>query len=124
MMGIIDYFLSLGSTVFVPIVLIIIGLIMGQGILRSIRSGITVGIGFIGLNLAISLISDTLEPAVSQIVERFSFNLTVIDIGSGAAAGVAFSTLVGALIIPAVYILNFLLLMIDFIKTMNIYIFN
>lgn len=124
MMGIIDYFLSLGSTVFVPIVLIIIGLIMGQGILRSIRSGITVGIGFIGLNLAISLISDTLEPAVSQIVERFSFNLTVIDIGSGAAAGVAFSTLVGALIIPAVFILNFLLLIIGFTKTMNIDIFN
>lgn len=124
MMGIIDYFLSLGSTVFVPIVLIIIGLIMGQGILRAIRSGITVGIGFIGLNLAISLISDTLEPAVSQIVERFSFNLTVIDVGSGAAAGIAFSTLVGALIIPAVFILNFLLLIIGFTKTMNIDIFN
>ncbi|WP_419393785.1 PTS transporter subunit IIC [Cytobacillus praedii] len=85
-MSMIDYFLSLGSAVFVPIVLIIIGLILGQGILRSIRSGIMVGIGFIGLGLAISLISDRLEPAVNQIVERFSFNLTVIDIGSGAAS--------------------------------------
>lgn len=120
----IDYFLSLGSTVFVPIVLIIIGLILGQGILRSIRSGIMVGIGFIGLGLAISLISDRLEPAVNQIVERFSFNLTVIDIGSGAAAGVAFSTLVGALIIPAVFLLNILLLIVGFTKTMNIDIFN
>jgi len=124
MMGIADYFLSLGSTVFVPLVLIIIGIVLRQGILRSVRSGITVGIGFIGLNLAISLISDTLEPAVNQIVERFSFNLTVIDIGSGAAAGVAFSTVVGALIIPAVLVLNFLLLIVGFTKTMNIDIFN
>ncbi|MED3572104.1 PTS galactitol transporter subunit IIC [Cytobacillus praedii] len=123
-MSMIDYFLSLGSAVFVPIVLIIIGLILGQGILRSIRSGIMVGIGFIGLGLAISLISDRLEPAVNQIVERFSFNLTVIDIGSGAAAGVAFSTLVGALIIPAVFLLNILLLIVGFTKTMNIDIFN
>lgn len=123
-MGIVDYFLALGSSVFVPIVLIVIGLILGQGILRSIRSGIMVGIGFIGLGLAISLISNSLEPAVNQIVERFSFNLTVIDIGSGAAAGVAFSTLVGALIIPAVFILNVLLLIIGFTKTMNIDIFN
>ncbi|MED3553477.1 PTS galactitol transporter subunit IIC [Cytobacillus praedii] len=123
-MSMIDYFLSLGSAVFVPIVLIIIGLILGQGILRSIRSGIMVGIGFIGLGLAISLISDRLEPAVNQIVERFSFNLTVIDIGSGAAAGVAFSTLVGALIIPAVFLLNILLLLVGFTKTMNIDIFN
>ena len=123
-MGIIDYFLSLGSTVFVPLVLIVIGIALGQGVLRSIRSGITVGIGFIGLNLAISLISNTLEPAVSKIVERFSINLTVIDIGSGAAAGVAFSSVVGALIIPAVFILNVLLLLIGFTKTMNIDIFN
>ncbi|AOV08689.1 PTS galactitol transporter subunit IIC [Sporosarcina ureilytica] len=123
-MIVVDYFLSLGSIVFVPIVLIIIGLVLGQGILRAIRSGIIVGIGFIGLNLAISLISNTLEPAVTQIVERFSFNLTVIDIGSGAAAGVAFSTLVGALIIPSVFALNLLLLVIGFTKTMNIDIFN
>ena len=123
-MIVIDYFLSLGATVFVPIVLIVIGIIFGQGLLRSIRSGIIVGIGFIGLSLAISLISNTLEPAVSQIVERFSFNLTVIDIGSGAAAGVAFSTLVGALIIPSVFVLNLLLLIIGFTKTMNIDIFN
>lgn len=123
-MGIIDYFLSLGSSVFVPLVLMIIGLVFGLGILRSIRSGIMVGIGFIGLGLAISLISNQLEPAVNQIVERFSFNLTVIDIGSGAAAGVAFSTLVGALIIPSVFLLNVLLLIIGFTKTMNIDIFN
>lgn len=123
-MVVIDYFLSLGSSVFVPLVLILIGLVLRQGVLSSIRSGITVGIGFIGLGLAISLISNTLEPAVNQIVERFSFNLTVIDIGSGAAAGVAFSTLIGALIIPAVFILNLVLLVIGFTKTMNIDIFN
>ncbi|WP_081922124.1 PTS galactitol transporter subunit IIC [Oceanobacillus jeddahense] len=123
-MGIIDYFLSLGSTVFVPVVLIIIGIILGQGILRAIRSGIMVGVGFIGLNLAISLISDILEPAVNEIMQRFNFNLTVIDIGSGAAAGVAFSTVVGALIIPAVFLLNLVLLVIGFTRTMNIDIFN
>lgn len=121
---IIDYFLDLGSTVFVPLVLIIIGLILGQGILKAIRSGIVVGIGFVGLNLAISLISDILEPAVKQITERFNLDLTVIDIGSGAAAGVTFSTFVGALIIPAVIILNLILLLIGFTKTMNIDIFN
>lgn len=123
-MIVIDYFLSLGSTVFVPIVLIIIGIILGQGVLKSIRSGILVGVGFIGLNLAISLISNILEPAVNEIMQRFDLNMTVIDVGSGAAAGITFSTLVGALIIPAVFILNLVLLVIGFTKTMNIDIFN
>lgn len=123
-MVVFEYFLSLGATVFVPIVLIIIGLIFGQGILKAVRSGVIVGIGFVGLNLAISLISTILEPAVTQITERFDLHLTVIDVGSGAAAGITFSTLIGALIIPAVIILNLLLLLIGFTKTMNIDIFN
>lgn len=124
MQGVIEYFLSLGSTVFVPIVLILIGLILRQGFLKSIKSGVTVGVGFIGLNLAISLIANVLDPAVNNIVERFGLQLTVIDVGSGAAAGVAFGTVVGALIIPAVFILNIVMLALGLTKTMNIDIFN
>lgn len=124
MQQIVDYFLSLGSTVFVPLVLILIGLVLRQGFLNSIKSGVTVGVGFIGLNLAISLISSVLEPAVSQIVERFGFNLTVIDVGSGAAAGVSFATVIGALIIPSVFLLNVVMLATRLTKTMNIDIFN
>lgn len=124
MQNIIDYFLSLGSTVFVPIVLILIGIVLRQGFLKSIKSGITVGVGFIGLNLAISLITSTLEPAVNLIVERFGFTLTVIDVGSGAAGAIAFGSVVGATIIPAVFLLNIILLAVGLTKTMNIDIFN
>lgn len=124
MEAILDYILSLGSTVFVPIVLFVIGLIFGLGFFKSVKSGITVGVGFIGFNLAVGLISSVLSPAVNLIVERFGFNLTVIDLGSGAGAGVAFSTVVGALIIPAVFVLNVILLAIGATKTMNIDIFN
>src|SRR5699024_5079776 len=120
---IIDYFLDLGSTVFVPLVLIIIGLILGQGIIKAIRSGIVVGIGFVGLNLAISLISDILEQAVKQITERVNLDLTVIDIGSVEAAGVTLSTYVGALVMPAVIICNHVLHYVDFTQTLNIDLF-
>ena len=106
MEAVFDYILSLGSTVFVPIVLFVIGLFFGLGFFRSLKSGITVGVGFIGFNLAVGLISSILSPAVNLIVERFGFNLTVIDLGSAAGAGVAFSTMIGAT------------------KTMNIDIFN
>ncbi len=124
MKEIIDYILSLGSTVFVPIVLIIIGLIFGLKILQAIKAGVTVGVGLIGLNLATGIISDQLTPAVNNMVENFGLNLTVLDLGSGTAAGVAFSTLVGTMIIPAVFLLNVILLVIGATKTMNIDIFN
>lgn len=124
MQQVMDYILSLGATVFVPIVLIILGTVMGQGFLRAVRSALTVGVGFIGLNLAISLISERLEPAVQQIIERFGIELSIIDIGSGAAGGIAFSTVIGAIIIPAVLVLNLILLVTRVTKTMNIDIFN
>lgn len=124
MQNIIDYILSLGSTVFVPIILLLIGLVFGLGFFKSLKSAITVGVGFIGFNLAVGLISAVLTPAVDLIVERFGFSLSVIDLGSGAGAGVAFSTVVGALIIPAVFVLNVILLLIGAVKTMNIDIFN
>ena len=58
------------------------------------------------------------------MVERFGLNLSVIDLGSGTSAGIAFSTTVGALIIPLIFGLNVLLLISKLTKTMNIDIFN
>ncbi|QIK58194.1 PTS galactitol transporter subunit IIC [Erysipelothrix sp. HDW6A] len=124
MQEVLNYILSLGSTVFVPIVLMIIGLIFGLGLFKSIKAGITVGVGFVGFNLAVGLISSALDPAVTLIIERIGLNLTVMDLGSGAGAGVAFSTVVGALIIPAVFALNVVLILIGATKTFNIDIFN
>ncbi len=41
-----DYILSLGGTVFVPIIMIIIGLIFRIPWLQAVKAGVTVGIGF------------------------------------------------------------------------------
>lgn len=121
---VIDYIMGLGSNVFVPIVLVLLGLLFGLSFLKSLKTGITVGVGFLGLGLVISIISSGLTPAVNLIVERFDLSLRVIDVGSGAAAGVGFSTVVGALIIPFVFALNIILLATGLTKTMNIDIFN
>lgn len=121
---VIDYIMGLGSNVFVPIVLVLLGLLFGLSFLKSLKTGITVGVGFLGLGLVISIISSGLTPAVNLIVERFDLSLRVIDVGSGAAAGVGFSTVVGALIIPFVFVLNIILLATGLTKTMNIDIFN
>ena len=116
--------MSLGSNVFVPIVLTLLGLLFGLSFLKALKTGITAGVGFLGLGLVIGIISSGLTPAVNLIVERFDLSLRVIDVGSGAAAGLGFATVVGALIIPLVFGLNIFLLAIGATKTMNIVIYN
>src|SRR5699024_2426951 len=88
------------------------------------KAAATVGVGLLGLNLVTGLIGDYLTPAVQAMVERFDLPLSVIDVGSGTAAGVAFSTQIGAFILPIVFGLNVLMLFLRATKTMNIDIFN
>ena len=46
-----DIFMSLGSSVFIPIIIIILGLILRMKPGKAIISGLTIGIGFIGLSI-------------------------------------------------------------------------
>ena len=53
-MQVLQYIVDLGATVMIPIVIFIVGLIFGNGIGKSLKSGISVGIGFTGISLVIS----------------------------------------------------------------------
>lgn len=50
---------SLGVSVVMPIVLTILGVLFGAGFGKSLKAGLTVGIGFIGLNLVINQLMGT-----------------------------------------------------------------
>ncbi|MEX2104724.1 MAG: PTS transporter subunit IIC [Bacilli bacterium] len=119
-----DYISSLGSIVMIPFMIAIVGLFFKLGILKSIRAGVTVGIGFIGLNLVLTLIWNYVGPITNILVERFNLNLSVVDAGWAAAAGVAFATKVGAVIIPFTILVNVLMLVAKQTKTVNIDIWN
>ena len=55
---------GLGLSVVMPIVIFIIGCAFRTGVGKSLRAGLTVGVGFIGLNLVInSLLGTSLSPA-------------------------------------------------------------
>ena len=107
-----------------PIIITILGLVFGVKLGKSLRSGLTVGVGFIGLNLVIGLLSNTLGPASQEMVKRLGLELTIIDVGWPAAAAIAFASKVGALIIPLGLIVNILMLLTKTTQTVNIDIWN
>ena len=61
---------DLGASVMMPIIITILGLILGAPFGRALRAGLTVGVGFVGLNLVIGLIGTHLGPAVQAMIER------------------------------------------------------
>jgi PTS system galactitol-specific IIC component len=112
---------NMGVSLVMPIVITILGCVLGAGFGKSLRAGLTVGVGFIGLNLVInSLLGTTLSPAVQAMVERFGLSLTVIDVGWPAAAAIAMGSTVGIIIIPLGLIVNIVMLLTNTTQTVDV----
>lgn len=116
---------GLGVSVMMPIIITIIGACLGAGFGKSLKAGLTVGVGFIGLNLVInSLFGTTIGPAVQEMIHRFGLALSVIDVGWPAGAAIALGTTVGLVIIPLALVVNLLLVLVNFTQTVNVDIWN
>lgn len=123
-MGVVQYVVDLGPTVVLPILICLFGLLLRQKLGSAIRSGITVGIGFIGINLVIDLLVGNLGPAAQAMVNNLGVNLSVIDVGWPATSAIAFGSTVGALAIPIGLAVNVGMLVLGLTKTLDIDLWN
>lgn len=98
MLSVLQWFIGLGSTVFLPIIIFILGIIFGVKPAKAAISGFTVGIGSIGLNLVIGLLSDNLGTAIQVMGEHYGVSLNIMDIGCGVGGPLAFSTTLGMIV--------------------------
>ncbi|KKC30733.1 PTS galactitol transporter subunit IIC [Caldanaerobacter subterraneus] len=116
---------DLGSTVALPLIIIILGLLLRADFGKTLRAAVTIGVGFIGLGLVINLLIGTLDPATKAMIERFpGIHLVSMDVGWGVAAAIAFATFVGAIIVPLAFGVNIIMLLFGWTKTMNVDIWN
>ncbi len=121
---IINYITALGSTVVLPIIIFILAWIFGAKPLRALRAGLTVGIGFVGLGLVITLLINNLSPATDAMIKRTGVQLSAMDVGWPVAAAIAFGTTVGAVIVPVAFLWNLILLVVRGTRTLNVDIWN
>lgn len=122
--GLNDYMSALGPSVVLPILITIFGVILGLPFKKAFKAGITIGIGFIGINLVIGLMGGQVSPAAEAMAERFGVGLNVIDVGWPSSAAIAFGSNIGAVIIPLALILNIVLLFTGLTRTFNIDLWN
>lgn len=118
------YIIGLGAAVMMPVIFTILGVCIGLKFSKALKSGLLVGVGFVGLSVVTSLLTSTLGPALTKVVEIYGLQLKVFDMGWPAAASVAYNTSVGALIIPVCLGVNVLMLMTRTTRTVNIDLWN
>ena len=119
-----SYIISLGASVMMPILFTIIGLCIGLKFGKSLKSGLYVGVGFVGLGIVTALLTTNFGGPLSEISRLYDLQLKVFDMGWPAAAAVAYNTAVGALIIPICLGVNFLMLITKTTRTVNIDLWN
>ena len=119
-----SYIIGLGAAVMMPIIFTILGLCIGIGFSKALKSGLLVGVGFVGLSVVTALLTSTLGPALNKVVEIYDLQLKVFDMGWPAAASVAYNTSVGAFIIPVCLGVNILMLLSKTTRTVNIDLWN
>ena len=119
-----SYIISLGASVMMPILFTIIGLCIGMKFGKALKSGLYVGVGFVGLGIVTALLTSNFDSPLKAISELYDLQLKVFDMGWPAAAAVAYGTAVGALIIPICLGVNLLLLIAKCTRTVNIDLWN
>jgi PTS system galactitol-specific IIC component len=119
-----DFITGLGPSVMMPIIITLLALVLGARFGRAIRAGITVGIGFIGINLVIGLLFQYLGPAAQGMVENWGVTLDAIDVGWPVAAAIAFGTQIGSVIFIVGLLVNIIMLVLRLTKTVDVDLWN
>lgn len=124
MEAVFSYIVGLGAAVMMPIIFTILGVCIGIKLGRALKSGLLVGVGFVGLSVVTALLTSSLGPALSDVVKIYDLNLGIFDMGWPAAAAVAYNTSVGAFIIPVCLAVNIIMLVTKTTRTVNIDLWN
>ena len=119
-----SYIISLGASVMMPIIFTVIGLCIGMKFGKALKSGLFVGVGFVGLGVVTALLTSNFNDPLKLISDIYHLQLNVFDMGWPAAAAVAYNTAVGALIIPICLGVNLLMLLTKTTRTVNIDLWN
>ena len=119
-----SYIIGLGAAVMMPILFFILGVCIGIKPGKALKSGLLVGVGFVGLSVVTALLTSSLGGPLKSVTEIYHLQLGIFDMGWPAAASVAYNTTVGAFIIPVCLAINIVLLLCKATKTINIDLWN
>lgn len=115
---------SLGSSTILPICMFVIALIFRVKPSIALKSAVRVGIGIWGLSEMTTIACTYIQPLSDALVANIGLSKPIIDGGVGVEILAAFNFKYASLMIPAGILLNIVLLLIKFTKTVDVDVWN
>ena len=123
LLGFFQEIIGLGAAVMLPIVIAILGIFFRMKVTQAIRAGLLVGIGFQGIVLTISFLTTTIQPALDYY-SKLGSGYDTLEIGFAALGGASWNTPFAVFVIPAIIIVNIILLKLRWTDVLNVDIWN
>lgn len=121
---VVNYLLSLGAAIFVPIIIIIAGLIVRMKLKDAISAGITLGVAFTGMTMLINFMTGAISPAAEAMLKNTGISLPIVDGGWTTMSTISWSWPYAFLMFPLMIVINIIMLVIKKTNTFNADLWN
>lgn len=122
--NVINYILNLGSAIFVPLIIMILGLLAGMKFKKAFMSAITLGIAFSGMSMVINYMGNAVSPASEALATNTGIHLPALDLGWTGAASITWSWAYAFVFFAVTLGVNFVMLIFNLTKTLNVDMWN
>lgn len=119
-----EFLNSVGAAVFVPIIMIVMGLIVRMKVKDAISAGILLGVAFSGMSMLINYMSGLVQPVGEAMLERLGIDLPIMDGGWTTMAAIAWSWPFAILVFPLLIGINVIMLIANKTETFNADLWN
>ena len=121
---VINYIIDMGASVMLPIIIAILAVIIGIKPGKAVRSGLMIGVGFVGLGLIVDMMNNNMGPAAKAMAERLGVSLSIVEMGWPGMSGVTWTSIIATIAIPLAVAVNLVMFALKLTKTINIDIWN
>lgn len=121
---ILNYILGLGAAIFLPVIMILLGLAMRMKLKKALIAGLTLGVAFTGMNVVLGFIFEAISPAATALVERTGLQLTAIDVGWSPMAAIAWAWPYALVLFPLQIGINLCMLGFKWTNCLNVDLWN
>lgn len=120
-----DFILNtLGSTLFISLILFILGLICKMKPSKAISSAITFAVAFSGISLVIGYMSGAISPVATGMLETIGKQFDIVDGGWATLASITWTWKYAFLLFPFQIAINLVMFLMGKTKTINIDLWN
>lgn len=120
----VQYVLGLGVSVMLPLFLFILSLFFKLKPAKALRSSLTVGVGFVGINAVIGILSANVGPAAKAMVKNVGINLPNADLGWPALSAITWGLPIAPFVIIMTIVINVIMLAFKWTKTVDVDLWN